>query len=164
MTDLLLALWKLLALPKQWQLRVMRVVQDQFLVGVTGVILNQENKVLLFRHTYRSGSQWGLPGGYLKAKEHPKEGLEREIHEESGFTVSADYRYKIRTDRDTARLDIVYIGKFLHGTFQPSAEVVESGFFSLEELPDIRRDQLVLIQKVLEEKKDYTISIASPKL
>ncbi len=152
MTDLLLALWKLLALPKQWQLRVMRVMQDQFLVGVTGVFFDDKHQVLLFRHSYRKGNTWSLPGGYLKAKEHPKEGLEREIEEESGLVVSADYRYKIRTDRETARLDIVYIGSFLRGTFRPSSEVVEAQFFPFDGLPDIHRDQLVLIQKALEQK------------
>jgi 8-oxo-dGTP diphosphatase len=153
MTDFLLAVWKLLALPKQWQLRLMRVMQDQFLVGVTGVIFDDKNHVLLVRHTYRQALAWSLPGGYIKAKEHPKEGLEREIEEETGLVVSADYRYKIRTDRDTARLDIVYIGRFLSGTFRSSAEVKEAKFFSFDSLPDIRRDQLILIQKVLEYKK-----------
>lgn len=155
MTDVLLALWKLLSLPKQWQLRAMRVVEDQFLVGVTGVIFNDKKEILLFKHTYRSGHQWSLPGGYVKAKEHPKEGLEREIEEESGLIVSADYRYKIRTDRETARLDIVYVGSFIGGTFVPSKEVIEANFFAFDTIPDIHRDQLVLIQK---------ISMASPKL
>ena len=67
----------------------MNLVQDQFLVGVTGVIFNEKNEVLLFKHTYRKQS-WSLPGGYLKAGEHPAEALEREIKEESGLVVSAD--------------------------------------------------------------------------
>jgi 8-oxo-dGTP diphosphatase len=153
MTDLFLVVWKLLALPKQWQLRLMRVLQDQFLVGVTGIIFDDNDHVLLVRHTYRQSLAWSLPGGYIKAKEHPKEGLEREIEEETGLTVSADYRYKIRTDRDTARLDIVYIGRFLSGAFRSSAEVKEAKFFSFDSLPDIRRDQLLLIQKAIEYKK-----------
>ncbi len=155
MTDVLLALWKVLSLPKQWQLRAMRVVQDQFLVGVTGVFFNDKKQVLLVLHTYRDGSRWSLPGGYLKAKEHPKEGVEREVLEETGLVVSADHRYKIRTDRETARLDIVYVGSHIGGTFRTSKEVADAKFFPLDALPDIRRDQLVLIQK---------ISMASPKL
>lgn len=149
MTDILVSLWKLLSLPKQWQLRVMRLMQDQFLIGVTGVILNDKKEVLLVHHTYRNGHQWSLPGGYVKAKEHPKEGLEREIEEETGLIVSADFRYKIRTDRDTARLDIVYTGSFIGGTFRPSKEVSEAKFFSFNTLPDIRRDQLILIEKII---------------
>lgn len=149
MTDWLLSIWKLLALPKQWQLAIMRVLQDQFLVGVTGVIFNDKKEVLLLKHTYRNDHEWSLPGGYLKAREHPKEGVEREIEEESGLVVSADYRYKIRTDRDTARLDIVYVGTFMGGEFRPSKEATEAKFFTLADLPNIRKDQLILIEKIL---------------
>lgn len=166
MTSLFARLWKLLPIPKIWQLRFMRVVQDQFLVGVTGVIFNEKDEVLLFRHTYRNDYEWSLPGGYVKGKEHPKEGLEREIEEESGFIVSADTRYNIRADRETARLDIVYVGKFLGGSFKRSSEVSQAQFFSFSSLPDIRKDQLILIKKILERRNNsyYKISIASPKL
>lgn len=140
--------WKLLRLPKSLQLALMRVFQDQFLVGVTGVILNDKHEVLLLKHTYRK-YEWGLPGGYLKAKEHPEEGLEREIEEETGFIVSADTRYKIRTDREEARLDIVYIGSFMGGEFHPSTEVVDAQFFAFENIPLIHKDDLVLIEKII---------------
>ena len=126
----------------------MRVMQDQFLVGVTGVIFNHKHEVLLFRHTYRR-IPWSLPGGYIKAKEHPKEALEREIEEESGLIVSADTRFKIRTDRDTARLDIIYIGSHIGGEFRPSTEVSEAKFFRLENLPGLSKKQLILIERVI---------------
>ena len=80
--------WKLLHLPKNIQLLAMRFFQDQFLVGVTGIIFNDKNEVLLFKHTYRAHS-WSLPGGYLKTGEHPREALEREITDPNvaGFLV-----------------------------------------------------------------------------
>jgi 8-oxo-dGTP diphosphatase len=152
MSEFLAKIWKGLHMPKNLQLGIMRVIQDQFLIGVTGVIVNDKNEVLLFKHSYRSFA-WGLPGGYLKAKEHPKEGLEREIKEESNFTISADTRYKIRTDRDTARLDIVYIGSFIGGDFTPSTEVVAANFFSFDALPEIRKSDLLLIKKVLDSRQ-----------
>ncbi len=145
---LLATLWKKLHLPANFQLRIMRLFQDQFLVGVTGIILNQKNEVLLFKHTYRQ-REWSLPGGYMKAMEHPKEGLEREIFEESGLVVSADERCKIRTDRDNARLDIVYTGVYISGEFTPSHEVTEGKFFTFDTLPDIRESDLLLISGVL---------------
>src|SRR3989338_9178953 len=106
MPPLLLKIWQFLRLPTNFQLFVMRQVEDQFLVGVMGIFLDDKKRILLFKHTYRDKNHWSLPGGYLKGKEHPKEGLEREIKEESGLTVSADERLKIRTDRDSARLEI----------------------------------------------------------
>ncbi len=149
---LLAKLWKALQLPKSLQLSIMRVTQDQFLIGVSGIIFNTKNEVLLFKHTYRK-NPWSLPGGYLKAKEHPVEGLQREIKEESGLVVSVDTRLQIRTDQDSARLDMCYVGVFIGGTFKPSDEVVAAKFFSFDTPPLMIPDQVVLIRKALEQRK-----------
>lgn len=145
-------LWRYLQFPKGLQLSIMRVLQDNFLIGVTGIIFNKENEILVFKHTYRA-VQWSLPGGYLKQKEHPQEGLEREIEEESGLIVSGDHQIKVRTDRETARLDICVVGEFIGGEFHPSSEVTEYGFFSFENLPLIPTNQVLLINEALESRK-----------
>jgi len=150
--NLLGKIYHALHLPKNTQLFAMRFLQDQFLVGVTGIILNEQKEILLFKHTYRSHA-WSLPGGYLKAGEHPREGLEREIKEESGLVVSVDENLKIRTDRDTARLDICYIGILIGGDFVATKEVSEYGFFAMDKLPLLRQNQVFLIDEVLKEKK-----------
>lgn len=154
MKEHLAKLWKQLNLPKGLQLFIMRFVNDEFLVGVTGVILNKENEVLLFKHTYRQ-TAWSLPGGYLKKGEHPMEGIEREVMEETGFKVKV--LKIIRTSHDTLhpRLDISCYGDFVGGTFVPSAEVSEYGFYPFEKLPPIGKKQKRLIQKVLREEKNY---------
>jgi len=152
MNSLLVKIWRALKLPKNFQLSIMRQTQDQFLVGVTGIIFNKKHEVLLLKHSYRQ-TAWSLPGGYMKAKEHPKEALEREIREESGYVVSADEQLKLRTDRDTARLDICLIGTYIGGDFVKSAEVVEAGFFTFENLPHISKNQLLLIEQALKQKK-----------
>lgn len=126
----------------------MRFFQDQFLIGVTGIIFNDKNEILLFKHTYRSHA-WSLPGGYMKAGEHPRETLEREIKEESGLVVSMDESLKTRTDRDIARLDMCYIGVLIGGEFKASHEVSEYGFFAKENLPLLRKNQLFLVNEAL---------------
>jgi 8-oxo-dGTP diphosphatase len=145
---LLAKIWKALHLPKGAQLFVMSIFEDRFLIGVTGIIFNTKNEVLLFKHTYRSHA-WSLPGGYLKAGEHPREALEREIKDESGLVVSIDESVKTRTDREMARLDLCYKGVFIGGEFKPSHEVSEYGFFALDKLPLLRKNQLFLINEVL---------------
>ena len=151
MKTFLAKLWKALHLPKGLQLLVMRFFQDQFLVGVTGIIFNDKNEVLLFRHTYRLHA-WSLPGGYLKSGEHPREALEREIKEESGLVVSVDESLKTRTDRDTARLDMCYTGVLIGGDFTPSHEVSEYGFFTQDKLPLLRKNQVFLIDEALKQR------------
>ena len=152
MKKLLGKIYKALHFSKGVQLFVMRFFQDKFLVGVTGIILNDKKEVLLFKHTYRSHA-WSLPGGYLKAGEHPREALEREIKEESGLVVSIDESLKTRTDRETARLDLCYTGVLIGGEFGPTHEVSEYGFFALDKLPLLRKNQLFLIDEVLKQKK-----------
>lgn len=150
--ELLAKIWRILHLPKFIQLFVMRISQDQFLIGVTGIILNDKNEILLFKYNYRQ-TEWGLPGGFIKAKEHPQEALEREIEEESGFIVSVDEELKIRTDRETARMDIGFLGKLMGGEFRKSAEVVDAKFFAFDDLPLlISKNQLFIIEQTLYKK------------
>ncbi len=146
-------IWRKLNLPKPIQLFAVRMFESQFLIGVTGIILNDKNEILLFKYSYRQ-TEWGLPGSYIKAKEHPQEALEREIEEESGFVVSVDEELKIRTDREQARVDICFLGKFMGGEFKKSSEVSEAKFFSFEDLPMLMsKQQLFIIEQVLYQKK-----------
>jgi ADP-ribose pyrophosphatase YjhB (NUDIX family) len=151
MKSFLAKVWKFLNLPKGVQLFFMRFFQNQFLVGVTGIIFNEKQEVLLFKHTYRQ-HPWSLPGGYLKAGEHPAEALEREIKEESHLVVSIDESLKTRTDRTSSRLDMCYIGVFIGGEFIPSEEVSEYGFFLQDTMPLLRSNQVFLIEKALQQK------------
>ena len=144
MKSLLAKLYKAFKFSKGMQLFIMSLSQTRFLVGVTGIIFNEKKEILLFKHTYRAHS-WSLPGGYLKSGEHPRESLEREMKEESGFVISVDDSLKTRTDREFARLDLCYTGTFIGGDFTPSHEVSQYGFFALEKLPLLRKNQLFLI-------------------
>jgi 8-oxo-dGTP pyrophosphatase MutT (NUDIX family) len=88
------------------------------------------------------------------AKEHPVEGLEREIEEETGFIVSIDYPLKVKTDRETGRLDLSYVGTFCGGEFRQSEEVYGYGFFAFDELPFIMKKQLLLIKEAYDLRKE----------
>jgi 8-oxo-dGTP diphosphatase len=154
--NLLSKIYKALHLPAGLQLFIMRFFQDQFLIGVTGIIFNNQNEILLFKHTYRSHA-WSLPGGYLKSGEHPREALEREIKEESGLVVSVDDSLKTRTDRDTARLDMCYTGVLIGGDFTPTHEVSEYGFFAQDKLPLLRKNQVFLIDEALKQRNSLLL-------
>jgi 8-oxo-dGTP diphosphatase len=160
---LLTTAWRKLSLPTGFQLQIMRVFQDQFLVGVTGVIFNEKNEVLLFKHTYRQTS-WSLPGGYIKAKEHPFEALEREIEEESGLIISAEKQLRMRTDRENSRLDITILGKYIGGEFKQSKEVSKMGFFAFDKLPFISKNQLLLIESCMQHRNRKPLQIPAAKV
>ena len=152
MKSILLKIWKALKLTTGLQLFAMRQINDQFLIGVTGIIFNNDGKILLVKHTYRDEDNWSLPGGYIKAKEHPKEGLEREVEEECGAIISADRRLKIRTDRHSSRLDIVYVGTYMGGELKNSDETETAGFFDFNTLPVLPKDQLIFIERAINEQ------------
>ena len=152
MKSILLKIWKALKLPTGLQLFAMRQINDQFLIGVTGIIFNNDGKILLVKHTYRDEDNWSLPGGYIKAKEHPKEELEREVEEECGAIISADRRLKIRTDRHSSRLDIVYVGTYMGGELKNSDETETAGFFNFNALPVLPKDQLIFIERAINEQ------------
>jgi 8-oxo-dGTP diphosphatase len=145
-------IWRKLGFKKSVQLSIMRIFNDEFLIGLTGIFFNDKGEVLLVKHSYREIA-WGLPGGYLKAKEHPTEGLEREIAEETGFVVSVDKELKVRTDRATGRLDMCYMGKFIGGEFRKSKEVTDYGLFSFDKIPVILKDQVIFIDYALQQWK-----------
>ncbi len=153
MYKLLLHTWKRLSLGKTFQITILRFLNDQFLIGVTGVIFNDSEEVLLLKHSYRR-VPWSLPGGYLKAGEHPKRGLEREIAEETNFKVKVEKIIKTVHDKETARIDICCVGIFKKGTFKKSEEVTEFGFFNLHKLPPLLDDQYKQIESANKRWKD----------
>ena len=54
---------------------------------------------------------------------------------------------KVRTDRETGRLDMAYVGTFIGGKWRGSGEVTEYKFCSFELLPMVFEDQVLLIKE-----------------
>lgn len=151
MKRLLMKAWKHLPIPffaRRW---FTYLSNPRMLTGVNGVILNAAGEVLLLKHTYRK-VPWGIPGGWLR-REDPASGLIRETREESGFEIAVERVAEVWREKNVYGvqfLDMLFVGKVVGGSFRPSAEVSEHGFFRVGDWPEgMREDQKATIARVL---------------
>jgi 8-oxo-dGTP diphosphatase len=148
----LLKIWGVLPIPFWLRQRFIWLATQKFLVGVVGLVSNEAGEILLFEHTYRRDYPWGLPGGWLKAKEDPATAIEREIREESNYQVRVIRLLAIKHSEERPWLDLIYLCEFTGGRFRASPEVSAAHFFSLDQLPELipsQRQILVQAMKLL---------------
>jgi ADP-ribose pyrophosphatase YjhB (NUDIX family) len=109
-------------------------------VDVRGAIF-RDGKLLLVQEMM-DGGRWTLPGGWADSGETPRQAVEREVWEETGYQVRATKLAAV-LDRDTqghpAYFFSVYKFFFLcdltGGSPVRSIETGESAFFAEDELP-----------------------------
>lgn len=116
-----------------------------FRCGVVGLIQNERDEYLLFRHTYRNKYPWGLPTGFMEHGEQPQDALRREICEESGFEVELKPVWAVYTDSRSI-LNVVFRGRSGGDRFTPSAEISEARFYQLAALPPMMPEQRHLLE------------------
>lgn len=113
-----------------------RIFRGQTL-GVRGVVLDDQNRVLLVRHTYVPG--WMFPGGGVEQHETLLAALGKELDQEVGvhlkntpelFGVYANFK-GFKGDHVA-----VYIVREWDQVERRSLEISESGFFDPDNLPD----------------------------
>lgn len=148
--ELLAAIW--LRAPKRVRRWTTRLTHARFGVTAAAIILNNEGQVLLLKHTFRPGSGWGLPGGFLQAGEQPELALRRELQEEVGLRLEDVELYTVRVFKRPNQLEIVFRSNTGGEAKSRSMEITKIGWFSLESLPDgLPKDQRELIRRALTE-------------
>ena len=108
------ALWRRAGGRLQW--RLVRWGNATFLVGLTGVVLDPQGRVLVLEHRYWMGNACGLPSGYAVRRETWERGLAREVREETGLEVADVTVVRIRSGFD-GRIEVL-----LSATVPPGAE------------------------------------------
>ncbi len=101
----------------------------------------KEDRILLVRE---SDGRWSLPGGWVDAGLSVKENAEKEVLEEAGLTVAARRIIAVQ-DRDKHNLPVyaykvckVFVEcEYLSGEFAPNLETIASGYFGMDELPEL---------------------------
>ncbi len=108
-------------------------------MGVRAVILGDNDRVFLVRHSYVPG--WHLPGGAVEPGETAAEALIRETLEECSIAVEgAPALHGIFFNRSASQRDhvVVYLVRdFRQAALrEPDWEILEARFFPVAELPD----------------------------
>jgi 8-oxo-dGTP diphosphatase len=111
-----------------------RFFQPKYSIGVIGVVINSEGKVLLVEHVFHPRLPWGLPGGWINFNEDPAQAAERELSEELNLNVTAT-RLLLMERTQFNHLDIAYLcdAKSEIGTL--SYELLGYQWYAFDELP-----------------------------
>ena len=107
-------------------------------LGVRAVVLDEDDRVFLVRHTYTPG--WHLPGGGVEPGETLLDALAKELSEEGNITLEgAAVLHGVFFNRHTSNRDhvAVYVVRDFKqsGPRGPDRELAETGFFALSDLP-----------------------------
>lgn len=136
MYDLLTRLWRL-GKPLQW--RFLWLMHAKFICGVTGVVRDQEGRVLLLRHRlWPPARQWGFPTGYANKGERHEDTIAREVREETGLAIKVGRLLKARSGFKY-RIELYYEATLvggLDGLALDDMEVLEARLFHVSELPE----------------------------
>lgn len=106
----------------------------------------KDNKILLVQE---NNGTWSLPGGWVDVDVSVKENVIKEVKEEAGLDVTADYIIAVQ-DRDKHNLPI-YAYKIckififctvIGGEFQTNIETIDSKYFGLDELPNLAEEKI----------------------
>ncbi len=134
MNALLVKIWRLLHGTPQWY--ILWFFHPKFIVGVSGVVLNEQQQILLQRHRFWKPGSWGLPSGYANRSERLEDTLRREVREETGYEITVSRRLRMVSGY-RLRLEVSFLAHLVGGQFQlDPKEVIEARFFSLDELPE----------------------------
>jgi ADP-ribose pyrophosphatase YjhB (NUDIX family) len=131
-------------------------------LDIRAVIVDEEGAVLLVRE--KEDGLWTLPGGWVDVGESPSEALEREVKEESGYSVRAA-RLLALWDRDKHPhpplpfhvYKLVFLCELLGGDpLKASMETEGVGFFPKDALPELSLGRVTpgQIERLLERATD----------
>jgi ADP-ribose pyrophosphatase YjhB (NUDIX family) len=127
-----------------------RLVEPRFSVTAGAVVVDADGRVLLLKHVFRTGSGWGIPGGFIEKGEQPEEAVRRELREEAGLELKSVELAFVRTLKKPAQVEIIFRCT-PNGEAKPqSIEIKSATWVALDELPpELNSSQRRLIERAL---------------
>ena len=105
----------------------------------------QDGKILLVQE---NDGKWSLPGGWCDVNISAKENTVKEVKEEAGLEVSADWVIAVQDREKHNRpvyackvCKIFVLCSVVGGQFAPNSETVASGYFPLDRLPPLAEEK-----------------------
>jgi len=142
------------ALPVRWQRRILDRTQSRFLVGVVGLGVDTNGRVILARHRF-GAPEWRFLGGFLSPQERLEDALAREVREETGIEVEVGPILEANQGYRWQRVELVYAYRPVGGAERLSDELVEVRAFDPADLPDVRADQRGIIERRAAQAADW---------
>lgn len=143
---------------------VKREYPDRPIVGVGGVVVQNGRVVLVRRAKAPRKGEWSIPGGMLELGETLRDGVAREIEEETGLKVKSeevlDVFDSIVIDADGKTqyhyVLVDYLCSVIEGDLRAASDVSEARWATLEEvLSLVKREMTVgVIRKGLDTARD----------
>jgi len=123
------------------------------LIGAAAVIIDAEGCILLAKHSYGEYN-WELPGGKSESNESAEDTAKREVLEEVGLDITVGRLTGIYYDPSYDMHHFVFVSRIEDGkTPKPSsAEILECGYFSIDDLPRPISD--FTYRRILDSMKD----------
>lgn len=126
-----------------------RAFRPKVTLGVAAVIFNSKGEVLLAEHIFHPLFPWGLPGGWVEAGEHPETAIVRELSEE--LSVIGTVEHLVHSAHiNPSHLDFAYLCTIDRPIETFSAELLDFGWFSPQQLPKMVEFQRNAIQKAIQ--------------
>lgn len=114
------------------------LTQPRFTAGVVGVVLNDQNEVLIVEHAFHPKHAWGMPGGWLGARENPSTGLAREMREELNLRIEIICPLLIENGfYSKSHLDIAFLCRANGTVGELSYELLSYKWFPVADIPEL---------------------------
>lgn len=107
------------------------------IAGCRVLVFDEDDRVLLIRHSYGHGG-WMLPGGGLARGEEPLAAAAREVREETGCTLANAYTVTVLVEPLWGARNTVHIvaGDTADPPRPDRREVMSAAFFAADALPE----------------------------